>query len=211
MAATKTFETSFRINAVWAGQKGVQQAQRQLGLLARTTQHVGVRVKGMARSVFAGVSAQRLLEKAVGGTIQVLEKSFAAANEAQKANDALGLSIERNAKRYKSTYGKSAAEVNAIVKESTQALIGLSEQMEKTGHDAETLQKGWAKLMATGALSTQANAGTKRGVFGCAQLHGRRERFRGRNRAQLGEQWADAVMRGNLALAKQMDLSHAGN
>ena len=204
--ADKTFTTQFKIGAQWTGQKGVQQAQRSLGGLQRTAQRAAVHVKGMARSVFAGVASYDLLNKAIGGSIQVLEKSFAAASEAQEVHDELGLSIERNAKRYKNVMGKSVAETAKIVEESTQALIAASEEMESTGHDAETLQKGWAKLAATGALDPKQIL-EQRDAFSDVLSYMYGANATAEESAQLGEQWADAILRGNLALAKQMDLS----
>ena len=77
--------------------------------------------------------------------------------------------------------------------------------MEKTGHDAETLQKGSPQLAATGALDPKQIL-AQRDAFSDVFLHSRRERNRGGKRG-LGEQWADAILRGNVALLKRMDLS----
>ena len=154
-ADTKTYQAQFRISAVWAGQPGVQKAQRALGGLQRTAKAATTHFRGMTASVFKGMAAYGVASKAAAAFTNVLIKSVTAAEEAQLAHDELFTSVERMAKRYKSTAGKSVAEVTADIEESTQALIKASEQMEQTGHDAETLQKGWGKLAATGALDPQ--------------------------------------------------------
>ena len=205
-AGTKTFQTQFRINAIWAGQPGVQKAQRALSGLSRTAGVARVKVQGLARGVAAGVGSIRLGERAIQGFTIALAKSFQAATEVQEAHDELGTTMERVAKRMKNTAGKSVAEVAAMVEESTQSLIAASEQMEKTGHDAETLQKGWAKLAATGALDPKQileNGTLSRTCFPTSTG----QMLRRKKAAALGEQWADAIMRGNIAILKQMDLS----
>ena len=206
MATGKTFQTTFSIGTKWTGQEGIAQAQRSLGGLQKTAQRATVHVKGMARSAFAAIASYDLLSKAVGGSVRVLEKSFAAATEAQEAHDELGLSIERVSKRYKNTMGKSAVEVTRIVEESTQALIAASEVMEQTGHDAETLQKGFAKLAATGALDPKQIL-EQRDAFSDVLSYIAGANATAEESAHLGEQWADAILRGNVALLKQMDLS----
>jgi hypothetical protein len=204
--ADKTFSTQFRIGAVWTGAKGVQQAQRALHGVAATAQRAHVRVRGMARSVFAGVASYNLAAKAVAGVTTALAKSFEAASEAQEVHDELSTSIERNAKRYKNTMGKSVAETTAIVRESTAALVAASEVMERSGHDAETLQKGWAKLAATGALDPKQIL-EQRDAFSDVLSYISGANATAEESARLGELWADAILRGNIALLKQMDLT----
>ena len=206
VAGTKTFLTQFLIGAKWTGGPGVQAARRQLGGLAKTVQTAGVHVKGMTRAVFGGVSAQRALEGAARHTIQVLLKSFAAASQVQEAHDELALSMERNATRYKSLMGKSATAVAASINESTLALIAASEQMEKTGHDAESLQIGFAKLAATGALDPKQIL-AQREAFSDVLSYISGANATAEESAGLGELWADAILRGNIALLKQLDLS----
>jgi hypothetical protein len=206
MADTKEFRTRFNIGAVWTGQKGVAQAQRSLGGLQKTAQQAHTHFRGMASSVFKGMVAYGMASKAVEGLTAVLFKSIAAASEAQEAHDELRVSIERMSKRYKNTMGKSVAETSKIVEESTQALIAASEAMEQTGHDAETLQKGWAKLAATGALDPKQIL-EQRDAFSDVLSYVAGANATAEESQQLGEQWADAILRGNIALLKRMDLS----
>src|SRR5258707_11702911 len=123
MAATKTFQTQFRIGATWTGGPAVAKAQSSLGGLARHAQRATTHVRGMAASVFKGMAAYGLASKAISSFTEILAKSISAATEAQEAHDALRLSIARNAKNYRNLMGKSVQEVTASVEESTQALI----------------------------------------------------------------------------------------
>ena len=98
------------------------------------------------------------------------------------------------------------AEVTKIINESKEALIAASEEMEKTGHDAETLQKGFAKLAATGALDPEQIL-EQRQAFSDVLSYISGANASAEDSQRLGEAWADAILRGNIALAKQMDLT----
>jgi hypothetical protein len=106
MANTKTFSTAFKIGATWTGGPAVAKAQTSLGTLAKHAHRANTQIRGMARSVFLGVGAYNVLAKAISGTTQLMEKSFAAATEAQKTHDALGLSIERKRQKIQKRFGQ---------------------------------------------------------------------------------------------------------
>lgn len=105
-ANTKTFSTAFKIGATWTGGPAVAKAQTSLGTLAKHAHRANTQIRGMARSVFLGVGAYNVLAKAISGTTQLMEKSFAAATEAQKTHDALGLSIERKRQKIQKRFGQ---------------------------------------------------------------------------------------------------------
>ena len=73
---TKNFQTQFRIGAVWAGQRGVQQAQRALGGPREPPRRRTTHVRGMTACVFKGMAAYGLASKAVAGFTNVLFKTF---------------------------------------------------------------------------------------------------------------------------------------
>ena len=206
MPLSKTFETLFRINAKWIGGPGVAKAQAALQKTAASAQRVNVRLKGMATSVFAGAAAYGVLSRAVGGAINILQRSVTAAGDVQEAHDNLSLSMERNAKHYSGLAGKSIPEVNRIIAENVQMLIQQSEQMEKTGHDAETLQAGWDKMIGARALTPKQISEQRKGFSDILSY------MYGANATQeesveLGAMWSDLILQGNQALAKRLDLS----
>ncbi len=69
---TKTFQTQFRISAVWAGQPGVQKAQRALGGLQKTAKAATTHFRGMTASVFKGMAAYGVASKAASAFTDVL-------------------------------------------------------------------------------------------------------------------------------------------
>jgi hypothetical protein len=206
MAAEKVFKTQFKINAVWQGGPAVAAAQRSLGGVARAAQQVNTHMRGMTASVFKGMAAYGVASKAIDLFTEGLRKSVEAASDVQKAHDELGTALSRNAHRYKNVMGKSVAETTRIINESKEALIAASEEMEKTGHDAETLQKGFAKLAATGALDPKQIL-EQRQAFSDVLSYINGANASAEDSQRLGELWADSILRGNIALAKQMDLT----
>ena len=80
--------------------------------------------------------------------------------------------------------------------------------MEKTGHDAETLQAGWDKMIGARALTPKQVQEQSKGFSDVLSY------MYGANATQeesveLGEMISDLILQGNLALAKRMDLSQA--
>ena len=208
MAISKTFETLFRLNAKWIGGPGVAKAQAALHRTAAVAQHVNVKVKGLGRAVFGGTTASNLFSRAVGKSVEILQRSVAAASDAQEAHDNLALSMERNTKFYSGLAGKTIPEVNRIIAENVEMLIKQSEQMEKTGHDAETLQAGWEKMIGARALSPEQ---VKEQAQGFSDML---SRLYGANATQeesveLGQMVTDLILEGNLALVKRLDLGQA--
>ena len=202
----KVFETLFKIHARWTGAPAVAQAQAGMGRVARAAHGASVRIRGMTGSVFRGVAAYDLLRRGVAAAFNVVGQSITAAREAQEAHDELALSIERNADRYTELAGKPAVDAARILEANTKALIAQSEQMEKTGHDAETLQAGWARLTGSLALSPAQMSQHRKGFSDIlSRLYGANATRE--DAIALGEQESALINTGNLALARRLRLA----
>ena len=139
MAATKTFETAFRIGASFTGQKAFAQANKAL----TATQKTAMAVNRGIGSVAGGFTK---LAGAIGlaaGAYAVLRKAsefwtegVKASQDAVKVQEELGVAAQRNAKRYKTSGAEIVKSVNAI-----------TEKVAKVGFDSEDAAAGTTKLL----------------------------------------------------------------
>ena len=199
----KVFQTLFRITAQWKGQAAVAAAQAGMGRVGRAAQTATVKVKGLTGAVFRGNLAERAFSRALGLAVQGLTKSITAAEEAQEAHDDLGLAMERNARFYKELAGKSGPELNKILQANQDALIALAEKMEKTGHDAETLEAGWAKMLDAMAFSPeQMKLNAKAFSDVLSFMYG--ANATAEESIQLGEEWTATINQGSPAFLRRI-------
>ena len=134
MADTKTFSTQFRIGATWTGQAGIAKAQTALTRLGKHAQATAARMRttmaATAAGVFGGAAVFAAATRAIHAVADAHEKAVAAAEEAQKVEDHLGLTLEKNAKRW----GLNEKQVKLQQK----AIIGMGDSLETLGLDGET-------------------------------------------------------------------------
>jgi lysozyme len=204
----KVFETLFRINAKWQGQHAVAQAKGAIKGVAVTAQTAALRVKGMTAAVFKGQAAYDLMTRAIGGAVQVVQKSIDAAYNAQVAQEELSLSVARTASSYKENLGKSGAQVQQWVDENVRALGKMAEEMAKTGQDAEALKLGFSNILKSKALSTTELANMRK-MFSDSLSYVHRAGASEEQAAQHGEAWSDFINQGNMELLKALDATSA--
>lgn len=135
---TKTFQTQFKIGAVWTGQPAVAQAQRALGGVHQTAQKAHGSFLKMAAAAGAAFAALEIGRRVLSGLNTAFHASIDAALDVQKAHENLRNSVERNWSRWE--HGAKT------IDEVTQSLVGLAEANEKTGFDAENAEAGLSKL-----------------------------------------------------------------
>ena len=130
----KIFETQFKIGAAWTGAAGIQKAQNALTRLGKHAQATANRMRATMTATAAGVFGGQAIFSAATRAIHAVgdahSKAVEAAAEAQKVEDHLGLTLQKNAKRW----GLNEKQV----KLQQQAIIAMGDSLAKLGLDGET-------------------------------------------------------------------------
>jgi hypothetical protein len=135
VAGSKTFETLFKIGAVFTGAAAFNQAQAAI----KKTEHAGVLAGLSLKKMVVGLGAFALGYKGLTGATDFIKESIASARDAQDAYDKLYTSLQRVPQLQKLGV--------TVTKEQADKLRELSEQMQRTGGiSAKSLEIGFAGL-----------------------------------------------------------------
>lgn len=214
MAASKTFETAFKIGAKFTGgpafaaaNRAIDQTERNARMTTGAFAKLGSTIRSVGKigaGVFAGTMPTGAVNRGITAVKAWARESLDAGVEVLNVHESLRSSIEKNPRffdRKKST---------RTVEEQTQALIKQAEVMEKTGHDAETLQTLYAKIFASGTKDmpsilspkqVEENASALSDML--SKVEGLRPGFEGASEA--GEMLTKAIRGGSPELLKRLD------